>query len=123
MIHICLTLTAFTKTMTRLFILSFALCCMNLAGCASSDLRAPEIDDNKAFSRCSKGLVDIYTVVAAQKENIPTKLKQRIVSLLIGAEIDSQFKSYPFCLDKLERARLFLKQANLTDIPPNQLNS
>jgi len=99
--------------MTRLKNFTLALCCTSLVGCASDELLAPDLDNNKSYSRCSQGLVEIYTAVAAQKENIPPKVKQRLVSLLIAAEIDSQLKSYPFCVDKLERARLFLKQAKL----------
>lgn len=101
------------RTMTRLIIFALALCCTNLGGCASDELMAPSRDANKSYSRCTQGLVEIYASVAAQKENIPPKLKQRLVSLLIAAEIDSQFKSYPLCLDKLERAQLFLQQAKL----------
>lgn len=99
--------------MTRLTIFTLALCCTGLVACASEELKAPSLSNNKSYYRCSQGLVEVYTAVAAQRENIPPKLNQRLVSLLIAAEIDSQFKSYPLCLDKLERARLFLKQAKL----------
>ena len=103
--------------------LNLLLCCISLVGCASDELRAPNLDDNKLYSLCSEGLFEIYTTVTAQKENIPPKLKQRLVSLLIAAEIDSQFKSYPSCVDKLERARLFINQTKIKDIASNPLHS
>ncbi len=91
-------------------------------GCASDELRAPDQDDNKSYSLCTTGLVEVYAIVATQKKNITPQLKQRLISLLIAAEIDSQLKSYPFCVDKLERARLFINQAkirNIVSIPDN----
>ena len=94
--------------------------CLTLAGCASDILRAPDPEDNKLYSLCTKGLVEVYGVVKNQKDNLPTLLKQRLVSLLVAAEIDSQFKHYPYCVDKLERARLFIKQAKLT---PSEVSS
>lgn len=105
--------------MTKLKLLSLTLCCASLMGCASEELRAPNLDDNKLFSQCSQSLAEIYAAMTAQKENIPPKIKQRLVSLLIAAEIDSQFKAYPFCVDKLERARVFMKQAKIAGITSN----
>jgi len=94
------------------------LCSLALAGCAADELRAPSLDDNKSYSLCKQGLVEVYTTISTQKDNIPTQVKQRLISLVIAAEIDSQFKSYPYCVDKLERAKLFIKQAKIDIIVP-----
>ena len=101
------------QLMTKLALFALALCGSGLTGCASDELIAPNLGDNKLYSQCTHGLVKIYSAVATHKKNIPPKLKQQLVSLLIAAEIDSQVKSYPLCLDKLERAQVFLQQAKL----------
>lgn len=85
-----------------------------LFGCTSELLRAPDLDDNKLYSQCSQGLIDLYEQVSESREAIPYSVRQRMISLLVSAEIDSQFRHFPFCVDKLERVRLYLKQVKQT---------
>jgi len=85
-------------------------------GCASELLRAPDLDDNKLYSQCSKELVEVYDVMTKHRANMSPQLRQRLISLLVSAEIDSQFKHFPYCADKLARARYYLQQARLVQV-------
>lgn len=96
--------------------------CLALAGCTSDVLRAPSLEDNKLYTACTGLLSHTYAVIQAHQTSLSAPLKQRLTSLLIAAEIDGQLKHYPACVNKLERAQLFLKQAKLelaeTTAPP-----
>lgn len=93
---------------------------LTIVSCAADALRAPSLDDNKLYSACSRQLFETYSVVTSHKDMLSSPTKQKVISLLIAAEIDGQFKHYPACVDKLERARLFLKQAKLDLSSPSQ---
>lgn len=95
---------------------------LTLAACTPDALRAPSLEDNKLFSTCTEQLAKTFAAVKVHKADMPTLIKQRVSSLLMAAEIDGQFKHYPACVNKLERARFFLEQARLAlpkDPPPS----
>lgn len=97
-----------------LLILPFSLL---LHGCTADALRAPSIADNRLYGLCTSQLVATYQILEAHKDTVPPPVRQKVLSLLLAAEIDGQFKHYPICVDKLARARLLLRQTNL-QIPP-----
>ncbi len=93
---------------TRIF--TMVLLSLALIGCAPDALRAPDLNDNKLYFSCMDQLVTTHSAFQSNKEGIPPAVKQRVISLLIAAEIDGQFKHYPSCVNKLERAHFFLTQ-------------
>lgn len=99
--------------MTHYNIINIALVSLLITGCTADALRPPSLDDNKLFYSCSDGLFEIYTQVRQHRTLLAPPVKQKITSLLIAAEIDGQFKHFPDCVNKLERARFFIQQAKL----------
>ena len=89
---------------------NIALLTLAMVGCTADALRAPDLNDNKLYFSCMEQLLTTYTALQSHKESIPSPVKQRVMSLLIAAEIDGQFKHYPTCVNKLERAHFFLTQ-------------
>lgn len=86
----------------------------------ANPLRAPDVADNKILFYCSNQMTNIFHIVIDNRDNMPEMVFSRVSRLLMSAEIDSQFKKYPSCFNKLERARLFLKQTGIKVelIPP-----
>lgn len=91
-------------------LLYITLFTLAIVGCTSDALRAPPLDDNKLYFSCTGQLFSTYAALESHKDLIPAPVKQRVISLLIAAEIDGQFKHYPTCVDKLARAHFFLTQ-------------
>ena len=91
----------------KYFILSGLLA----TNCLANPLRAPDLDDNKLYFICTHQLSNLFHVVNNNKTSIDDVLWQRVSALLMSAEIESQFKHYPSCVDKLARARYYLHQA------------
>ena len=68
---------------------------------------------------CTNLLIHTNESLAQAGKKLPKQLKQRVRSLLASAEISNQFEQYPVCVDKLERARYFLGQAEIMISKPS----
>ncbi|MDH5445902.1 MAG: hypothetical protein OEY52_10115 [Gammaproteobacteria bacterium] len=82
----------------------------------ANPLRAPDPATNQLFFACSEGLVQVYKMVKTYRSDMEPHLYRQVSSLLMAAEIDGQFKSFPSCVNKLERAYFLLIQANYNPI-------
>lgn len=97
---------------------SLLLASLNLSPTEANPLRAPDIKDNKLFFYCTTQMTRVFHLIVENRHSMPPASYDRISRLLISAEIDSQFKKYPSCFNKLERARVYLKHAGLDlDLP------
>jgi len=85
-----------------------------MTNCLANPLRAPDPDDNKLYFLCTGGLSKLFHVTSSNKSGLDDVLWRRVSALLIAAEIESQFKHYPSCVNKLERAHYYLIQAGKT---------
>ena len=103
--------------------LSLLLTSLSLSPAAANPLRAPDIKDNKLFFYCTTQMTRVFHLIVENKSSIPPTSYDRVSRLLMSAEIDSQFKKYPSCFNKLERIRVYLKQAGLElDLPEETAN-
>ena len=94
-------------------ILILVVFCSSLYGCATQVEQAPRKEQNALLKICTHLLSQTNQSLTQEEKKLPTQVKQRVRALLASAEISNQFKQYPVCVDKLERARYFLSQANI----------
>ena len=87
--------------------------CSILYGCATQVEQAPRMEQNQLLKICTNLLMHTNEGLAQNGDKLPKQVKQRVHALLTSAEISNQFKQYPACVDKLERARYFLAQTNI----------
>ena len=94
-------------------ILVLTIFCSILSACATQVEQAPRKEQNTLLKICTNLLLHTNQSLSQDGEKLPKQVKQRVRSLLASAEISNQFEQYPDCVDKLERTRYFLGQANI----------
>ena len=87
--------------------------------CAADVFTAPSRDDDKLQTMCKAQLIRSYTIIREHKQHIPADTRQKVISLLLAAEIDGQLMHYPLCVNRLERVQFFLKRLKLDKKKPN----
>ncbi len=97
--------------------------CLVMNPTMANPLRAPKPEDNKVYLYCSQQMSYLFHQFVDARDRLPKAVSSRISRLIMSAEIDSQFKKYPSCLNKLERARFYLQQAGLeSELLPLTMN-
>lgn len=95
-------------------ILMLVIFCSTLLGCVAPVEQAPRVEQNKLLKICTNLLMQTNETLSRHETKLPKQLKQRVHALLASAEISNQFEQYPICVNRLERARYFLSQTNIT---------
>ena len=93
--------------------LTLIIICSITQGCATSVEQAPTAQQNRLLQMCNNLLMATNETLALHGAKLPKRVKQRLGTLLAAAEISNQFEEYPTCVDRLERARYFLAQAEI----------
>ncbi len=98
--------------MRRFKILAFIIVLMpfvlSAAGCAARPANGMDV-------KCSKGLKVAYRELnlAEAKGFSGTVAWSKAASLLTAAKVQQQFEKWPNCIDKVRRARYYIKQSQM----------
>ncbi len=95
-----------TKRRQRYFVAAVLAAASLMAACAGR----VGTDDAR---RCSDGLDAAYKELDFAKANgfSGTVAWGKAASLLTAAETEKQFEKYPGCIDKVERARIYIRES------------